>query len=124
MNEALIQSDPSQHPILSPNDTFAKVFKNKNHGCVHGLGMGVCPSNMFGTSSQTIHLINGSSVNLLRQKEVEGLRTKVAETKEQVCAILEHMKDIGGSIPPYIFNQKTTNQQVQFEDFTYNTTLP
>ena len=98
------QLDPSQHSILSPEDAFAKVFGTEHPSRVRGLGMGVCPTNVFGNSSQRFHSNSSSGTNLASQEEVQSLRTELAETKGLVRAILDYIKVMGGSIPPHIFN--------------------
>ena len=38
--------------MISPNDAFAKVFRKEHPGHVRGMGIGVCPSNVFRCARQ------------------------------------------------------------------------
>ena len=136
MQEASSQVDQSLLSQISPDDAFGRVFGQEHPGRVRGLGMGVCPTSVFGISSQRfggIHSSSSSSTHHVNQDEFERLKSKLdqnedklhrtedklhraeeelAETRAQVHAIMDFIKSMGGCLPANLFTQPPTNQQV------------
>ena len=69
--------------MISPNDTFAKVFRKEHLGHVHGVGMGICPSSVFGCARQQSG-VTSTRVNSKLQIRVQSLKSKLTKTKEQL----------------------------------------
>ena len=84
---ALSQEDSSQHSVLSPDDAFGKVFGKEHPGRVRGLGIGACPTSVFGTSSQRfggIHFSSTSSTHPASREEVDTLKSKLSQAKDKL----------------------------------------
>ncbi|KAJ1381946.1 hypothetical protein SESBI_44680 [Sesbania bispinosa] len=68
---------------VSPNDSLGQVFGKEHPGRVRGMGIGVCPTQVFGYSHQRFYgtippsSIGSGSSNSGLKSEVEQLRSKV-----------------------------------------------
>ena len=88
----------------SENEAYAKIFGKEHAGYVRGMGFGVCPSQVFkstsnhggGTSSSCSH---GSETAKIQQMEVELKENKAAVSilQAQVNYFLKHY--MGGVVP-------------------------
>ncbi|XP_019414577.1 PREDICTED: uncharacterized protein LOC109326341 [Lupinus angustifolius] len=81
----------SSKVFAHPNDAIGKAYGAKHSGRVHGLGTGICPSSVFGTSRHFTDFVNssgsGQHVEDLK-KYVQTLEVKLSryeETKEQLA---------------------------------------
>jgi hypothetical protein len=80
-----------------PDDVVGKVFGAEHSGRVRGLGVGVCPSKVFGTRKHFSEFVNvGSSSQNIEdlKKQVHTLGEKLTgyeETKEQLTQAQSHL---------------------------------
>ncbi|KAJ1403299.1 hypothetical protein SESBI_27447 [Sesbania bispinosa] len=93
--------------LAHPDDAIGKVYGSEHSGRVRGLGVGVCPSNVFGLRKHHTDFIKFGSSGQKRiedlEKHVETLEEKLTgyeETKERL-AILENFlqQKFGTGIP-------------------------
>ena len=74
-------SQDSSHSVeILPNDALGKVLGSEHSGRVHGLGLGACPTSVFGPSSSRFSQIGFSAhpnvvTNLALKEEVVNLRS-------------------------------------------------
>ncbi|CAL0316874.1 unnamed protein product [Lupinus luteus] len=90
--ENVTTSGVSSKVFAHPNDTIGKTYGVEHSGRVHGLGTGICPSTIFGTSRHFTGFVNSSGSS---QQQVEDLKKYVQtfelklsgyeETKEQLA---------------------------------------
>lgn len=104
-----------------PDDVVGKVYGAEHSGRVRGLGVGVCPSKVFGTRKHFSEFVNvGSSSQNIEdlKKQVHTLGEKLTgyeETKEQLTQAQSHLafltnflqEKFGDELPS--FNQGTSS---------------
>ncbi|PIN13378.1 hypothetical protein CDL12_14000 [Handroanthus impetiginosus] len=93
-----------QSQLSSEDDAYTTVFGKEHPGRVRTVGQGVCPSQMFGSTS---HAGGSSSSNYILKSEydanMEMMKKKVeendAEIKSLKSALAYMMQHMGGSMP-------------------------
>ena len=106
------------------DDAFVKLFGKEHPGRVRGMGFGVCPSQVFkstsshggGTSSSCSH---GSETAKIQQMEVELKENKVAVSilQAQVNYFLKHY--MGGVVPSDFPTIGSNGVSIFFITYTY-----
>ena len=75
--------------ITSGNDAYIKVFGKEHPGRVRGMGFGVCPTQVLGSSSSSTASIPNADLNQLRL-ELQQSNDRVRALEEQVAMLMQN----------------------------------
>ncbi|XP_052727146.1 uncharacterized protein LOC128194829 isoform X2 [Vigna angularis] len=102
----------SQSKEISSLDSLAHVLGSQEHcGCVRGLGLGPCPSKVFGVHARS-HIGSSSSTpsNVELQSQVSSLTSQVNEMKAIMTLLLQNHQ---GPLPSQfaVFQRSSVSDQ-------------
>ena len=103
-----------QSQLSSEDDAYTTVFGKEHPGRVRTVGQGVCPSQMFGSTSRAG---GSSSSNYILKAEfdanMETMTKKMEENDTEIkslkSALTYMMQHMGGSLPPGFPNINQVN---------------
>ena len=81
----------------SENEAYAKIFGKEHPGYVRGMGFGVCPSQVLGSSSRSGGPMQSSTIGAPSRSEYDSLKSQLQLLQEQVNFLVSQQ---GGQLPP------------------------
>ncbi|CAL0305144.1 unnamed protein product [Lupinus luteus] len=89
--ENVTTSGVSSKVFAHPNDAIGKAYGAEHSGRVHGLGTGICPYSVFGTSRHFTGFMNSSGSS---QQQVEDLKKYVQTLELKISGYEETNKQL------------------------------
>ena len=104
----------------SKDDAFTRVFGKEHPGRVRGMGLGVCPSQVFGSTGRTsMSSTTGAPSNAAWQELVSELKAsnaRIQALEEQMSYL---MQNFAGQLPPGFPNSRVNQVNYCFSLFDF-----